>query len=164
MVSVRVAVVPLAFAILTLSARDAAADDRALLAGMKEGKVVYDITEGDGKALLVRLESIEETRQDLIKLGVTPRFVLSFRGPATLLVQSDLEKLKPEARPFAVQIAAMLAQMGKSSGFESLEQCAVAIRHAGTKAEDVVAPVKVVANSFVTIMVWEAKGYAYIRA
>lgn len=162
--SVRVAVVPLAVAVLLLSARGAAADDRALLAGIKEGKVVYDISEGDGKGLLVRLESIEETRQDLIKQGVTPRFVLSFRGPATLLVQRDLEKLKPEARPFAVQIAAMLAQMGKTSGFESLEQCGVAIRHAGTKAEDVVPPVKVVANSFVTIMVWEAKGYAYIRA
>lgn len=162
--SVRVAVVPLAVAILLLFARGAAADDRALLAGIKEGKVVYDITEGDGKALLVRLESIEETRQDLIKQGVTPRFVLSFRGPATLLVQSDLEKVKPEARPFAAQIAAMLAQMGKASGIESLEQCGVAIRHAGTKAEDVVPPVKVVANSFVTIMVWQAKGYAYIRA
>ena len=54
--------------------------------------------------------------------------------------------------------------MGKSTGFESLEQCAVAIRHAGTKAENVVPPVKVVANSFVTIMAWQMKGYAYIRA
>ena len=162
--SFRIAVAPLAVTLLLLSGRGAAGDDRALLAGIKEGKVVYDITEGDGQALLVRLESIEETRQDLIKQGVTPRFVISFRGPATLLVQSDLEKVKPEARPFAAQIAAMLAQMGKTSGFESLEQCAVAIRHAGTKAENVDPPVKVVANSFVTLMAWQAKGYAYIRA
>ncbi len=134
------------------------------VAGLKEGKIVFDITEGDGKKLLVRIESIEETRQDLIKQGVTPRFVLSFRGPATLLVQSDLQKVKPEDRPFAGQITALLTQLSKSPGVESLEQCAVAIRHMGTKAENVVPPLKVVANSFVTIMAWEAKGYAYIRA
>ena len=163
MKSTGLAVAPLA-ALLLLSSGGAFAADSSPLAGIKEGKVVFDITEGDGKLLLVRLESIEETRQDLIRQGVTPHFVLSFRGPATLLLQSDLEKIKPEARPFAPQIAALLAQMGKSSGFESLEQCGVAIRHAGTKAENVVPPVKVVANSFVTIMVWEMKGYAYIRA
>jgi intracellular sulfur oxidation DsrE/DsrF family protein len=139
-------------------------EDRSLLAGLKEGKIIFDITEGDGKALLVRIESIEETRLDLIKQGITPRFVLSFRGPATLLVQTDLEKVKPENRPFAGQISALLTQLSKEPGVESLEQCGVAIRHAGTKAENVIPPIKVVANSFVTIMAWEAKGYAYIRA
>ena len=160
---VRVAVVPVALAVLLHPAGGAAADDRALLAGIKEGKLVFDITEGDGKALVTRLESIEETRQDLIKHGITPRFVVSFRGPATLLVQSDLEKVKPEARPYVAQIASMLAQMAKTSGFDSLEQCGVAVRHAGTKAENVIPPLKVVANSFVTLMAYQTKGYAYIR-
>lgn len=159
---VRLTVAPLALAVLLHSA-GAGADDHALLAGIKEGKVVFDITEGDGKALVTRLESIEETRQDLVKQGITPRFVVSFRGPATLLVQKDMEKVKPEARPYVAQIAAMLAQMGKTTGFDSLEQCGVAVRHAGTRAENVVPPLKVVANSFVTIMAYEAKGYAYIR-
>ncbi len=165
--AVRAALLPFAVVVLSLFASAASAapgGDASLLAGLKEGKIVFDITEGDGKALLVRIESIEETRQDLLKQGVTPRFVLSFRGPATLLVQSDMEKVKPENRPFVGQITALLAQMAKSPGVESLEQCAVAIRHMGTKAENVVPPIKVVANSFVTIMAWEVKGYAYIRA
>ncbi len=157
---------PFAVVVLALLASTAfaAPGDANPVAGMKEGKIVFDITEGDGKALLVRIESIEETRQDLLKQGITPRFVLSFRGPATLLVQSDMEKVKPENRPFAGQITALLAQMAKTPGVESLEQCGVAIRHMGTKAENVVPPIKVVANSFVTIMAWEVKGYAYIRA
>jgi intracellular sulfur oxidation DsrE/DsrF family protein len=152
------------FSLLAAAAFAGPGEDRSPIAGLKEGKIVFDITEGDGKALLVRIESIEETRQDLIKQGITPRFVLSFRGPATLLVQTDLEKVKPENRPFAGQISALLAQLSKAPGVESLEQCGVAIRHAGTKAENVVPPIKVVANSFVTIMVLQAKGYAYIRA
>jgi intracellular sulfur oxidation DsrE/DsrF family protein len=165
--AIRAASLPFAAAVLSLLAAAAFAgpgEDRSPLAGLKEGKVVYDITEGDGKALLVRIESIEETRQDLIKQGITPRFVLSFRGPATLLLQTDMEKVKPENRPFAGEISALIAQLSKAPGVESLEQCAVAIRHAGTKAENVVPPIKVVANSFVTIMALQAKGYAYIRA
>jgi len=164
--AVRAASLPFAAAALSLLAAVAfgRSGDQSPLAGVKEGKIVYDITEGDGKALLLRIESIEETRQDLVKQGITPRFVLSFRGPATLLVQTDMEKIKPENRPYAGQITALLAQMSKSPGVESLEQCAVAIRHAGTKAENVAPPLKVVANSFVTIMAYEAKGYAYIRA
>ncbi|HXX30396.1 MAG TPA: hypothetical protein VEJ89_06720 [Myxococcaceae bacterium] len=164
--AVRAASLPFAAAALSLLAAVAFGrpGDQSPLAGVKEGKIIYDITEGDGKALLLRIESIEETRQDLVKQGITPRFVLSFRGPATLLVQTDMEKIKPENRPYAGQITALLAQMSKSPGVESLEQCAVAIRHAGTKAENVAPPLKVVANSFVTIMAYEAKGYAYIRA
>jgi intracellular sulfur oxidation DsrE/DsrF family protein len=164
---VRAGSLPFAAAVLSLlttAAFASPAGEPSPLAGLKEGKIVFDITEGDGKALLVRIESIDETRQDLIKQGVTPHFVLSFRGPATLLVQTDMEKVKSENRPFASQISALIAQLSKAPGVDSVEQCAVAIRHAGTKAENVVPPIKVVANSFVTIMAWEAKGYAYIRA
>jgi len=153
-----------AVSLLAVAALAGPGADSTLLAGLREGKMVFDITEGDGKALLARTDSTEETRQDLIKQGVTPRFVLSFRGPATLLVQTDLQKVSPENRPFAGQITALLAQLSKSPGVESLEQCGVAIRHQGTKAENVTPSLKVVANSFVTIMAWEAKGYAYIRA
>jgi len=163
--AIRAAVLPLAAVVLLSSAAVAGpGDSPSPLAGLKEGKIIFDITEGDGQALLVRIESIEETRADLLKQGITPHFVLSFRGPATLLVQTDLEKVKPENRPFAGKIAALLAQMSKAPGVESVEQCAVAIRHAGTKAENVLPPIKVVANSFITIMAWQAKGYAYIRA
>jgi intracellular sulfur oxidation DsrE/DsrF family protein len=152
----------LAVCFILASSLRATADDGSAK-GMKEGKIVYDITEGDGKLLLGRIETVEETRQDLIKQGVTPRFVISFRGGATKLVQTDMEQVKPEDRPYAAKIAAMLAQMGKAPGMESIEQCAVAIRHAGTKAENVVPPLKVVANSYVTLMAYQSRGYAYIR-
>jgi intracellular sulfur oxidation DsrE/DsrF family protein len=148
--------------VLLLVAAAAPASDDALQ-GIKEGKIVYDITEGDGKLLLGRIETIEETRQDLIRQGVTPRLVISFRGGATKLVQTDMQQVKPEDRPIAARIAAMLQQMSRSPGMESIEQCAVAIRHAGTKAENVVPPIKVVANSYITLMAYQSRGYAYIR-
>jgi len=149
--------------LLVVAIRAQAADDKDALQGMKEGKIVYDITEGDGKALLERIETVDETRQALVEQGVTPHMVVTFRGPATKLVQTDMEKVKPEDRPYATKIAALLAKMSKTPGIESIEQCSVAIRHQGTKAENVLPPVKVIGNSYISLMAYQAKGYAYIR-
>jgi len=152
--------------IVTLSlapcSRAQAVDDRDALAGLKDVKVAFDVHEGDGKGLLNRLNTIEETRQSLIKQGVTPHIVIAFRGPATRLVQTDTEKIKPEDRPVAAQIQAKLAEMSRAQGIDSVEQCSLAIRTQGTKAENVSAGIKVVGNGWISLMAYQAKGYSYI--
>lgn len=90
-----------------------AADDRDALAGVKELKAVFDIREGDGKALLNRLTLIDETRASLIAQGVKPRLVLTFRGPAA-------------------------------------------------RAQDAIPAVKVVGNTWISQMAYQARGYAFI--
>jgi len=139
------------------------ADDRAVLAGVKELKVAFDVLEGDAKGLLNRLNVIDETRASLIKQGVTPHFVVAFRGPATKLVQTDAAKIKPEDRETAARIAAKLEEMSKAPGVASIEQCSVAIRQQETKAENVLPVVKVVGNSWISLMAYQSRGYAYIR-
>ena len=150
---------------LTLSASPAfaQADDGAVLAGLKEVKVSFDITTGEGNALLNRLNVIDETRQSLIKQGVTPSFVLAFRGPATKLVQTDMSKVKPEDKEAVFKIAEKLKQLSQAPGVHSIEQCSVAIRQQETKAENVLPSIKVVGNSWISLMSYQAKGYAYIQ-
>ena len=140
----------------------AAADDRDALSGLKEVKVAFDVKEGDGKGLLGRLNVIDETRQSLVHQGVTPHFVIAFRGPATRLVQTDMEKVKPEDRPIAAKIAAKLHDMSMAPGVDSVEQCAVAVREQGTNPDKVVPGVKVVGNAWISLMAYQSKGYAYI--
>lgn len=146
----------------TSAAMAAGYDDQEALSGLKEVKVAFDLTTGDAKALLGRLNVIDETRQSLIQQGVTPHFVLTFRGPATKLIQSDLSQIKPEDRVNAAKIAAKLAQMRGARGVENLEQCAVAVREQGTKPENVVPSVKVVGNAWISLMAYQSRGYAYI--
>src|SRR6516164_1662892 len=112
-----------------------AADDKAALAGLNEVKVGFDLKEGDGKLLLHRLDIIDETRQSLIQQGVTPHFILAFRGPATKLVQTDPDKIKPEDRAMAAKIATRIKEMSGAPGVDGFEQCAVAAREQGTKIE-----------------------------
>src|SRR5215470_16030178 len=137
-------------------------DDKAALVGLTEVKVAFDITTGEGKGLLSRLNVIDETRQSLMKQGVKPHFVLAFRGPATKLVQTDQSQIKVEDREYAAKIAEKISALRSADGITSVEQCAVAVRLAGTKPENVVAGIKVVGNSWISLMGYQAKGYGYI--
>ena len=150
---------------LALAAADASAqaDDHVSLKGVKELKVAFDLVEGDGKGLLNRLSVIDEARASLINQGVTPNFVVTFRGPATRLVQTDMTKVKPEDREAAAKIAAKLQEMSRAPGVSSIEQCSVAIRQQETRAEDVLPVITVVGNSWISLMAYQSKGYAYIR-
>ncbi len=139
-----------------------AADDSAALAGLKEGKIAFDIHEGNPKLLLARLNVIDETRQSLIQQGVKPHFILAFRGPATKLVQTDQEKIKPEDREGAAKVAAKIKEMSKAPGVEGFEQCAIASRTQETKTELVLPEVRVVGNGFISLMAYQTRGYAYI--
>jgi intracellular sulfur oxidation DsrE/DsrF family protein len=155
-----------AIAVAALNAPGAAqaqADDRTVLSGVKELKVAFDIVEGDAKGLLNRLNVIDETRASLIKQGVTPHFVIAFRGPATKLVQTDMSKVKPEDRELAGKIAARIRELSKAPGVNGIEQCSVAIRQQETKAENVLPEIKVIGNSWISLMAYQSKGYAYIQ-
>lgn len=156
---------PLALGIfvVALAAPVFAADDKASLEGLKEVKVAFDLKEGSGKGLLHQLDVIDETRQSLIAQGVTPHFVVTFRGPATKLVQTDESKVKPEDRPLAAKIADKIKQMGASHGVDGFDQCAVAVREQGTNPGLVVPPIRVVGNGFISLMAYQARGYAYIE-
>lgn len=153
---------PLAAAVLLQLSTAHAADDRLALAGVAEGKIAFDIKEGEGKALLARLDIIEETRQSLIQQGVTPHFILAFRGPATRLVQTDQDKIKAEDRELAAKVAAKIKEMSTARGVDGFEQCSVAVRQQGTSVDKVLPQVRVVGNGFISLMAYQAKGYAYI--
>ena len=139
-----------------------AADDSAALKGITEGKIAFDIHEGNPKLLLARLNVIDETRQSLIQQGVKPSFILAFRGPATKLVQTDQEKIKPEDRELAAKVAAKIKEMSKAPGVDGFEQCAVASRTQETRTELVLPEVRVVGNGFISLMAYQSRGYAYI--
>ena len=139
-----------------------AADDSAALKGIKDGKIAFDIHEGNPKLLLARLNVIDETRQSLIQQGVKPSFILAFRGPATKLVQTDQDKIKPEDRELAAKVATKIKEMSKAPGVDGFEQCAVASRTQETKTELVLPEIRVVGNGFISLMAYQSKGYAYI--
>jgi intracellular sulfur oxidation DsrE/DsrF family protein len=94
---------------------------------------------------------------------VTPHFVLAFRSGATFFVQTDMDKIKPENREYAPKIVTKLQELSQASGIDSLEQCSVAMRLTHVAAEHIVSEVKVVGNGWISLMAYQARGYAYIQ-
>src|SRR5438046_2317931 len=108
------------------------------------------------------LNTIEETRESFIKQGITPHFVLAFRGPATLLTQTDVSRLKPEERETASKVAAKLKELRGAAGIERLDQCSIAMRGQKVDKAQVNPDVTIVENGWITLVGYQAKGYAYI--
>ena len=152
----------LVMAVGAIEAKAESPNDGTALSGLKEIKVAFDMTSGDAKALLNQLNVIGETRDSLIKQGVTPQFVIAFRGLATRLVQTDLEKIKLEDRSLAVKIAAKVDELSKASGVV-MHQCSVAVRQQEVKPENVLPPIAVIGNSWISLMAYQTKGFAYIH-
>lgn len=139
----------------------AAAADPAL-AGLKEMKLAFDITEANPKALLVKLATIEETRDALARQGVTPRFVLAFRGEASRFTQTDVDKIRPEDREAAARVAAALRALRGAEGVEAIEQCSLPMRSRNIRSEDLLPEVRQVPNGWISLAAYQHRGYAYI--
>jgi intracellular sulfur oxidation DsrE/DsrF family protein len=145
-----------------LAVKAQSADDRAALSGLKEVKIIFDITKGEAKGLSMTLSVIDETRQSLIEQGVVPYIVLAFRGPATKLIQSDRSALNADDLEYADRIAETIKGLSSASGIAAIEQCGIAVRNQDMKPENVVPGVKVVGNGWVSLAAYQAKGYSYI--
>jgi hypothetical protein len=138
-----------------------AADDNPV-AGLKEAKIAFDITAGEPNRMLLILNTIEETREGFVRQGITPRFALAFRGPASLLTQTDLSRFKPEEREAAAKVTAKLKQLRGTPGIERLDQCSIAMRGQKVDKAQVNPDVTIVENGWITLVGYQAKGYAYI--
>jgi intracellular sulfur oxidation DsrE/DsrF family protein len=139
-----------------------APDSRESLAGMREMKMAFDITDGNPKVLLTKLTVIELTRKQLIDAGVTPRMVLAFRGDASFFTQGDLEKIKPEEREDAKKVAAKIREIRGLAGIEAMEQCSVPLPSRKLRGADVMPEIKLVQNGWISLVAYQARGYGYV--
>lgn len=138
----------------------AALENNDALAGLTQTKAVFDINQGNPDRLKLRLQLIEMSYQQLKKAGVTPDFVLTFRGKASFFLTSGLKYITIEDREVQQEIQALLRQF-KSRGIP-LEQCAIAANLAGIDFEDFIPEIKLVANGYISLMGYQNRGYAFI--
>lgn len=157
-----VIVTALAVLALSLASTHAQEADHRALAGLQEVKVAFDLKQGEPKALLSSLNAIDEMRESLIDRGVTPRIVLTFRGPASKLAQTDLAEVAAEHRKGAAKVAEKVKALRSAEGISSMEQCGLTVTALGLDPEKTIPGVKIVSNSWTTLAAYQAKGYSYI--
>lgn len=134
--------------------------DANALKGLKTVKVICDVNVGDPKLLLRRMELIDETYTQLIDAGIQPSFVVAFRGPATKYVTKGPGYVASENYAIKKEIQGWIAQFHQN-GF-SLEQCAIAARGQKVAYNDILSPITIVQNGYISIVAYQNKGYALL--
>ena len=135
-------------------------DDAAALEGVERGKVVFDINNTSASALNLYLAVIRETFDDLVRQGVEPDIILAFRGPAVTLVSTDRERFESDDFDALDQIADYVADL-EMLGVR-MEGCGVATRLFQVDNNTLLEGIKPVGNTFVSLIGYQARGYAVI--
>lgn len=135
-------------------------DDSDALKGVKTGKVVFDINMNNAKKLTLYLMVIKETVDDLIRQNVTPDVILAFRGKSVYLISKDREQMELTDFEHLDKVAKQLAQLQQQG--VKMEACSVATRLFKVKNQSLLAGIKPVGNTFVSLTGYHAQGYASI--
>lgn len=130
--------------------------------GSKEAKMAFDITDSAPTPLIVKLQTIEITRKQLVEAGYTPKMVLAFRGNASYFTQTDLSLVKEADRADALKIRALIRDLRGSGAVEGVEQCNIPLAARKIDARNLMPEVKLVPNGWISLAEYQRRGYAYI--
>jgi len=133
------------------SAAETAPHDRVALAGLKEAKAVFDVRQTDLDKLLFNLELIKETWEGIKRQAVTPKLLVTLRGPAVRLFTTD------QAPQELTELLADLRHKGIR-----VEICSVATRTFKVENRRLIPDVILVGNVLATQIAWQNKGYALV--
>lgn len=149
---------------LCLFAQAAVADnsynnDKALK-GITETKAYFDLTVGEPKLLLLRLQLIDKTFGQIAEAGVTPVFIIGIRGKAsnfftkghTYIIDSDIREKE--------SIDALVEKLSKLG--IGIEQCRIAAGLQDIDVDDFLPQVELVANGYVSMIGYQSKGYGLV--
>ena len=115
---------------------------------------------GEAKRLLRRLELIDETYSQLLDAGVTPTVVVAFRGGASLYVTKGDKYVDAKNAGIKREIQGWI-DLFSQHGFR-MEQCAIAGKAWKVDSADFLPTVNVVQNGYISIVAYQARGYAYL--
>ena len=129
-------------------------DDSVALGDLTEGKILFDINLSNAASLPLYLGVIQQTYDGLIAQGVTPDFVIAFRGMAVTFITNDAADDALES-----QVAALAALANVR-----FEACAIATGLFGVDNAEILSEINVVGNTFISGAGFgsSAKGYATI--
>ncbi len=134
-------------------------NDKALK-GVKEAKAYFDVTVGNPKILLIRLQLIEKTHNQLVAAGVRPDFIIGIRGKASSFFTKGPDYVLESDLPEKKQIAALVKRL-KTLNID-MEQCLIAAGFEGIELADFLPQVELVANGYVSMIGYQSQGYGFV--
>ena len=135
-------------------------NDQNALAGITDGKALFDINLAQAEKVPLYLQVIQMTHSSLNKQGVTPDLIVAFRGPAVQFITRNRDGMEPEKGIILDKIADQVRAL-KALGIR-FEACAVATNLFQIDNASILPEIQVVGNTFNSLIGYHAKGYAAI--
>ncbi len=133
---------------------------KSALAELMATKAYFDVTVGDPKLLLLRLQLIEKTYNQIAAAGVTPSFVVGIRGKASNFFTKGIDYVIDMDLPEKELIAVMVEKF--AARHIVIEQCLIAAGLQHIDAADFLPQVKPVTNGYVSMIGYQSQGYSFV--
>lgn len=152
-----------AFFLISLSSSAAAGSKQQLISETNNAspqRVYFDVSLGVPHKLEIRLMIINKTYDQLLKQGYQPEFVVGFRSMASYFVTKGDDYVEPEDLAFKKKIHQWVKTL-KKRGIR-IEQCLLSADFVDIEPEDFLSEMELVENSYVSMIVYQNKGFAQI--
>jgi intracellular sulfur oxidation DsrE/DsrF family protein len=139
-------------------------EEYEVLKGLKSVNAVFDVRAGNPKGAALTLKVIHQTYQDKNITAITknPSFTVVFIGPSVKLISKSREGFSSEEQKVLDEIASTISQMSKEG--IKFEICLIAAQVLGVDPASVLPEIKHVGNGFISLIGYQAKGYALVPA
>lgn len=134
------------------TAESPVAKDAVALSGVTAGKGYFDINLAEANKLALYLNVIKQAHESLITQGVSPNFIIAFRGPSVKLITTTAA---------SADLKAQIAGINSLSNVR-MEACAVAAGIFGVDKSTILPDIVPVGNTFISSIGYQAKGYSPI--
>lgn len=142
------------------AATTAAPNDAASLAGLTNTKAVFDVRTKEPGRLLFIVKLIDRTYESLLAQGVTPEFVVSFRGGTLPLLRKDPHHTNSRDRAMLSEVHERINRWNKTS--TKTEACNVAGQIFKVTPGQLAAGISMVGNSLISLIGYQNRGYALV--
>jgi len=148
--------------IVLMMAAPAMSGEYAALNGVKQIKVVFDVSQGSPQIANVVFWAVRNVYDDesVRSLPESPQVAVVFHGPAVKMISTDREGFKESDNAALDKFADMIRQM-KQEGV-SIEVCEYALKVLEVDPATVLPEVEKVGNGFISIAGYQAQGYGVI--
>jgi len=148
--------------LLVLVATHAQAVNADDFSGVRTAKAVWDITVGNEKVFLDRMDLIKQTAENLRKRGIRPEFILVIHGEAAIFVTKSLKGTRFANQELIDLDKAQVALKDLQRDGSQVEVCSIAMQRARITHKNVQSFASIQNNVLENLIVLQNKGYAYM--
>lgn len=130
------------------------------LKNVAQSNVYFDVSLDDDQKILLRLELLQRTTQQLKDAGVDVSVVIGFRGGASRFITKGDHYVLDEETGNKKKIQEWVSRFA-NEGIK-LEQCSIAAELLDIAYDDFLPEITIVANGYISLIGYQNQGYAVV--